>query len=83
MFFFNFIRRVINGYYPDAIYFSNYTSLGPHCGFPTMTVPLGIGEKDLPIGCYLLGNKYEEGRLLRIGKTIEDLVGGRVNPIKE
>mgnify|MGYP000898907571 CR=1 FL=1 len=67
----------------DAIYFSNYTSLGPHCGFPTMTVPLGIGEKDLPIGCYLLGNKYEEGRLLRIGKTIEDLVGGRVNPIKE
>jgi amidase len=67
----------------DAIYFASYTSLGPHCGFPTMTVPIGIDEKILPIGSYLLGNKFKEDRLLKVGKTIEDLIQGRINPIND
>lgn len=66
----------------DAIYFSNYTSLGPHCGFPTMTVPIGKDERNIPIGCYLLSNHFEESRLLQVGKTIEELIKGRLNPIR-
>jgi len=67
----------------DAIYFANYTSLGPHCGFPTMTVPIGIDESNIPIGSYLLSNKFEESRLLQVGKAVEDLIQGRRNPLND
>lgn len=77
------LKNIFEKHNLDAIYFSNYTSLGPHCGFPTMTVPIGIDEKKLPIGTYLLSNQYEEHRLLQVGRTIESLIKGRVNPLKE
>ncbi len=67
----------------DAIYFANYTSLGPHCGFPTMTVPIGIDEVNIPIGCYLLSNRLSEDKLIRVGALIEELVKGRMNPIND
>lgn len=67
----------------DAIYFCSYTSLGPHCGYPTMTLPLAIGENNIPIGSYLLGNEYREDRLLKVGKLIEDITKGRVNPLND
>ena len=67
----------------DAIYFANYTSLGPHCGFPTMTVPIGRDEKLIPIGTYILAKKYDEQTLLQIGVLIEKLIMGRINPIKK
>lgn len=65
----------------DAIYFANYTSLGPHCGFPTMTIPIGKDENDIPIGTYVLAKKYDEQTLLQIGYHIESLIQGRINPI--
>jgi len=65
----------------DVIYFANYTSLGPHCGFPTMTVPIGRDELKIPIGTYLLAKKYDEQTLLSIGLLIEQLIKGRINPI--
>jgi len=73
--------KILNDNNLDAIYFSNYTSVGPNCGFPTMTVPIGISENNVPIGCYLLSNHYNEDRLLKVAKTIEDLTKGRTNPI--
>lgn len=67
----------------DVIYFANYTSLGPHCGFPTMTVPIGKDEKNIPIGSYLLAKKYDEQTLLQVGQLVETLIQGRINPIKK
>lgn len=67
----------------DAIYFANYTSLGPHCGYPTLTVPIGIDEDNIPIGCYLLGREFHEENLLQVGGLIEQLVEGRRNPLEK
>ena len=67
----------------DAIYFANYTSLGPHCGYPTMTVPVGIDESNIPIGSYLLSNRFEEERLLQVGQLFETLIKGRRNPLND
>lgn len=77
------LEKIFEEHNLDAIYFANYTSLGPECGYPTMTVPIGIDENKIPIGTYLLGNKYREDRLLKVGKTVEELIKGRVNPLPE
>ncbi|MBU1019642.1 MAG: hypothetical protein KJ847_00390, partial [Firmicutes bacterium] len=65
----------------DIIYFANYTSLGPNCGFPTMTIPIGIGDKNIPIGAYFLAQRYKEKNLIRIGFALEQIIKKRVNPI--
>lgn len=75
------LHNIFNTHNLDCIYFANYTSLGPHCGHPTMTVPVGVDESNIPIGTYLLGNKFREDRLLQVGKLIEDVTKGRVNPL--
>jgi amidase len=67
----------------DVIYFANYTSLGPHCGFPTMTVPIGIDEENVPVGSYLLSDHYHEETLLQVGALIEETMKGRINPIQK
>ena len=65
----------------DLIYFANYTSLGPHCGFPTMTIPIGLDEDNIPIGAYLLAPKYKESNLISIGYSLEQLTKKRTNPL--
>lgn len=67
----------------DAIYFANYTSLGPHCGYPAMTVPIGIAEDNIPVGSYLLGSEFGEPRLLKVAQLFENITKGRINPLKK
>jgi len=66
----------------DIIYFAAYTSLGPHCGYPTMTIPSGKGKNNIPIGTYFLAPKYKEENLIKIGYALEQLIHKRINPIK-
>ena len=65
----------------DLIYFASYTSLGPHCGYPTMTIPIGLDEDKIPIGAYLLAPKYKEENLIKIGYALEQITLKRVNPL--
>lgn len=67
----------------DAIYFATYTSLAPHTGFPSMTVPVGLDENNIPIGTYLLGNEFKEENLLQVAHVIEQNIQGRTNPLKD
>ena len=75
------LNKVFEEHHLDVIYFANYTSLGPHCGFPTMTIPIGKDELQIPIGTYLLAKKYDEQTLLNLGAIIEKSIQGRINPI--
>jgi len=75
------LNKIFDEHKLDVLYFANYTSLGPHCGFPTMTVPIGKDELNIPIGTYLLAKKYDEQTLLQVGQLIERLIKGRINPI--
>ena len=59
----NDLNEIFTKHKIDLIYFANYTSLGPHCGFPTMTIPIGLDEDNIPIGAYLLAPKYREEML--------------------
>jgi len=66
----------------DMLYFANYTSLGPQCGFPTMTIPIGLDEKNMPIGTYFLAPMFQEGTLINISYNIEKMINRKFNPLK-
>lgn len=42
-----------------------------HAGVPALSVPAGVDHQGLPIGVQLIGPDFHEGRLLRIGRAIE------------
>jgi aspartyl-tRNA(Asn)/glutamyl-tRNA(Gln) amidotransferase subunit A len=41
-----------------------FTLPGSLAGLPGMSVPVGFGEGDMPVGMQLLGNYFQEARLL-------------------
>ncbi len=58
----------------DMIYFSSYSTLGPYCGFPSMTIPLNKDENNVPIGGYFLANRFHEHNLIEILYRLEYLL---------
>jgi amidase len=67
----------------DMIYFSNYTSLGPHCGFPTLTLPIGLDENNMPIGTYFLAPMFKEKTLIEVAYNLEKNLQLNLNPLKK
>jgi amidase len=45
------------------------------CGFPAMSLPVGMSESGLPIGVQLVGPPGSERRLLGLGAALEQAVG--------
>ena len=43
-------------------------------GHPAMSMPIGRGEHDLPIGMQLIGPYFSESRLLKLAQGLEDLL---------
>jgi len=48
-----------------------FTLPGSLAGLPGMSVPAGFGESGLPVGLQLLGNYFEEGRLLHAAHALQ------------
>ena len=46
-------------------------------GLPGMTVPWGKDKKGLPIGVQLIGDCFEEKKMIRAGYTLEQAKEGR------
>ena len=67
----------------DMVYFSNYTSLGPHCGFPTLTLPIGLDEDKTPIGTYFLSPMFKEKNLIEIAYNLEQKLNLTFDPLKK
>jgi aspartyl-tRNA(Asn)/glutamyl-tRNA(Gln) amidotransferase subunit A len=40
-------------------------------GLPGMSVPAGVGEGGLPVGLQLIGNYFDEGRLLHTAHALQ------------
>lgn len=77
------LNKVFTDHNLDMIYFANYTSLGPHCGYPTLSIPIGLDEKGMPIGTYFLAPHYKESTLLHIGYDLEQLLQVTLNPLEK
>ena len=44
-------------------------------GLPGMSIPVGKDSRDLPIGMQLIGNCFEEKKMIRMAYTYECAVG--------
>ncbi len=59
---------------PLQMYLSDiYTVTANLTGICAMNVPIGMSENGLPIGAQVLGNAFEEAKMLAIAKQIEGL----------
>jgi amidase len=67
----------------DMLIFANYTSLGPECGFPSMTLPLGLDKDSMPVGTYFLANKFHEHNLIEIGYSLEQALNVNLDPLQK
>ncbi len=67
----------------DLLYFVHYTSIGPECGFPTLSMPLGYNDQDMPIGSYFLAPKYMESSLIEVGHKLEKHLNKTFDPLKK
>lgn len=60
--------------------------LGSLTGFPALAVPGGFSPPEetaplgVPAGIEILGRPFDDGRILAIGKQIEQIIGGRKAP---
>lgn len=48
-----------------------YTSYFSLTGHPALSMPVGLSKERLPVGVQLVGNKWEEAKLLKIASTYE------------
>ncbi|SEN50624.1 Asp-tRNA(Asn)/Glu-tRNA(Gln) amidotransferase subunit GatA [Nitrosomonas marina] len=52
---------------PVQMYLSDiYTSAASLAGLPGMSIPVGFGEKNRPIGLHIIGNYFTESRMLNV-----------------
>jgi Asp-tRNA(Asn)/Glu-tRNA(Gln) amidotransferase A subunit family amidase len=54
--------------------------VAPITGFPSMSTPIGSYENRMPIGCYWIGQRYDEGTLLRMAFAVEGSLQVRCIP---
>jgi aspartyl-tRNA(Asn)/glutamyl-tRNA(Gln) amidotransferase subunit A len=50
------------------------------CGLPTITLPAGLAESDLPLGIQLIAPPFEEARLLSIARWCEKIMDVHLTP---
>jgi aspartyl-tRNA(Asn)/glutamyl-tRNA(Gln) amidotransferase subunit A len=50
-----------------------YTLPASLAGLPGMSVPAGFGEGGLPVGLQLIGNYFDEARLLNVGHRFQSV----------
>lgn len=67
----------------DMAYALPYTTLGPDCGFPTISIPVGIDSKGMPIGTYFFALHFQEGILIEVGHKLEQELQLHLYPIKK
>jgi aspartyl-tRNA(Asn)/glutamyl-tRNA(Gln) amidotransferase subunit A len=59
---------------PMAMYLSDIFTVSINiAGIPAISVPIGNTQDGLPVGLQVLGNLYEETKILQLAKTLEDL----------
>ena len=49
-------------------------------GLPGLGIPVGFDKNHMPIGMHIIGNKFEEAEMYRLGSFIEDKLNLDLNP---
>jgi amidase len=65
----------------DVIFCMAGTGLPALTGFPSMTIPVGTGKDNLPIGSFWTTRRFDEKSLLRVTYGLEKILNARRNPL--
>jgi aspartyl-tRNA(Asn)/glutamyl-tRNA(Gln) amidotransferase subunit A len=49
----------------------NYSVLGALCGLPALSLPMGFGRQELPLGLAVTGNLFDEATVLQVGMAFQ------------
>ena len=61
---------------PVAMYLEDIYTLGASlAGLPGMSVPCGFGDDGLPVGLQIIGNYFDEGRMLKAAHQYQQVTG--------
>lgn len=64
----------------DLMLTPSFNTLAPYAGFPSLAAPLGLTNDGTPFASYWMAGRYEEEKLLCIGKALEQLLGLCLRP---
>ena len=57
---------------PIQMYLSDiYTSAASLAGLPGMSIPVGFGDKNRPVGLHIIGNYFSEARMLNVAHQFQ------------
>ncbi|MFA6800711.1 MAG: amidase family protein [Acholeplasmataceae bacterium] len=75
------VKDLMKKHHIDVLIFDSYTSLGPCCGFPSCTIPLGLNSDNMPDATYIISDHYKDKEVLQIAHLLESEIGQFVNPL--
>ena len=58
------------------------SGIPPLTGFPSMTIPIGTGSDNIPLGSYWIARRYDEKSLIRVTYAMEQILNARRNPFE-
>ncbi len=64
----------------DVLLCTQPESIAPTTGFPSLTIPIGVGEDRMPFGAYWIARRYDETTMLRLAYATEQRLGVRCAP---
>ena len=68
---------------PVSMYLNDvFTVPASLAGLPGISVPAGLDGDGLPLGLQIVGQPFDEARLLRVARTIEEAAGFDASPVK-
>ncbi len=63
---------------PMEMYLSDICTVSINiAGIPAISIPCGLDKKGLPIGVQIIGNKFQEEKILNVAYTLEQKIGFR------
>lgn len=61
---------------PIQMYLSDiYTSAANLTGLPAMSIPVGFGDKNRPVGLHIIGNYFKEAQMLNVAHQYQQVTG--------
>ena len=61
---------------PIQMYLSDiYTSAANLTGLPAMSIPVGLGDKNRPVGLHIMGNYFREAQMLNVAHQYQQVTG--------
>lgn len=65
----------------DVMFCLSVTGLPAMTGFPSMTLPVGMGENNLPYGLFWTARRFHEASLIRVTYAVEQILNARQKPL--